>query len=84
VKIPVGPGYQTPFSERIRKESGIATGAVGFIRSAFQAEHILRTEQADLVILARELLRDPYWPLHAARELGTETHWPPQYERARD
>jgi 2,4-dienoyl-CoA reductase-like NADH-dependent reductase (Old Yellow Enzyme family) len=84
VKIPAGPGYQTPFAERIRRESGIATGAVGFIRSALQAEHILRTEQADLVILARELLRDPYWPLHAARELKAEVPWPPQYERARD
>ena len=55
---------------------------MGLIRSAFQAEHILRTEQADLVILARELLRDPYWPLHAAQELHAEATWPPQYERA--
>ncbi|HYO53525.1 NADH:flavin oxidoreductase/NADH oxidase [Archangium sp.] len=84
VKIPAGPGYQTPFAERIRKEAGIATGAVGFIRSAFQADHILRAEQADLVILARELLRDPYWPLHAARELHAKVAWPPQYERAQD
>ncbi len=84
VKIPGGPGYQTPFAERIRKEAGIATGAVGFIRAAFQAEHILRTEQADMVILARELLRDPYWPLHAARELHAQATWPPQYERAAD
>jgi 2,4-dienoyl-CoA reductase-like NADH-dependent reductase (Old Yellow Enzyme family) len=57
---------------------------VGLIRSAFQAEHILRTEQADLVILARELLRDPYWPLHSARKLRADVTWPPQYERARD
>jgi 2,4-dienoyl-CoA reductase-like NADH-dependent reductase (Old Yellow Enzyme family) len=84
VKISSGPGYQTPFAERIRKEAGIATGAVGFIRSAFQADHILRTEQADMVILARELLRDPYWPLHAARELHAKVAWPPQYERAQD
>ncbi|WNG44994.1 NADH:flavin oxidoreductase/NADH oxidase [Archangium minus] len=84
VKIPAGPGYQTPFAERIRKEAGIPTGAVGFIRSAFQAEHILRTEQADMVILARELLRNPYWPLQAARELHAKVAWPPQYERAQD
>ncbi len=82
VKIPAGPGYQTMFAERIRKEAGIATGAVGFIRSAFQADHILRTEQADVVILARELLRDPYWPLHVAKELHAQVAWPPQYERA--
>lgn len=84
VKIPAGPGYQTPFAERIRKEAGIPTGAVGFIRSAFQADHILRTEQADMVVLARELLRNPYWPLQAARELHAEVAWPPQYERAQD
>ena len=83
-KIPVGPGYQTAFAERIRREAGVPTGALGLIRSAFQAEHILRTEQADLVFLARELLRDPYWPLRAARELGAEVTWPPQYARARD
>ncbi len=82
VKIPAGPGYQTPFAERIRREAGIATGAVGLIRSPFQAEHILRTNQADLVILARELLRDPYWPQRAAQELHAEAHWPPQYQRA--
>ncbi|PTL78525.1 NADH:flavin oxidoreductase/NADH oxidase [Vitiosangium sp. GDMCC 1.1324] len=84
VKIPAGPGYQTPFAERIRREAGIPTGAVGFIRSSFQADHLLRTEQADLVILARELLRDPYWPLHAARDLHAIVPWPPQYERAQD
>ena len=83
-KIPGGPGYQTPFAERIRRESNIKTAAVGLIRSAFQAEHILRTEQADLVVLARELLRDPYWPLRAARELRADVPWPVQYERARD
>ncbi len=83
-KIPAGPGYQTPFAERIRREAGIPTGTVGLIRSAFQAEHILRTEQADLVILARELLRDPYWPLRAARKLHAKVDWPSQYERARD
>jgi 2,4-dienoyl-CoA reductase-like NADH-dependent reductase (Old Yellow Enzyme family) len=57
---------------------------VGLIRSAFQAEHIVRTEQADLVILARELLRDPYWPLRAAHKLRADAAWPPQYERAKD
>lgn len=83
-KIPVGPGYQTPFAERIRREAGIPTGAVGLIRSAYQAEHILRTQQADAVVLARELLRDPYWPLRAAHLLGADIPWPPQYLMARD
>jgi 2,4-dienoyl-CoA reductase-like NADH-dependent reductase (Old Yellow Enzyme family) len=84
VRIPVGPGYQTPFAERIRREAGLPTGAVGIIRSAMQAEHILRTEQADLVFLARELLRDPYWPLRAARKLAVKVPWPPQYQLASD
>jgi len=84
VKVPVGPGYQTPFAERIRREAAIATGAVGMIREAFQAEHVLRTQQADVVVLARQLLRDPYWPLAAARQLGANVRWPVQYERARD
>ncbi len=83
VKIPVGPGYQTPLAERLKKEGGIATGAVGFITSAAQADHILRTGQADLIFLAREFLRDPYFSLHAARELGHDTAWPRQYERAK-
>ena len=84
VKIPIGPGYQTPFAERIRRDAGIKTGALGMIRSAEQAEHVLRTGQADVVVLARQLLRDPYWPLTAARQLGATVRWPPQYERARD
>ncbi|HEX8701580.1 MAG TPA: NADH:flavin oxidoreductase/NADH oxidase [Myxococcaceae bacterium] len=84
IKIPVGAGYQTLFAERIRRESGVPTGAVGMIRSAYQAEHIVRTGQADVVILARELLRDPYWPLRAARELRADVTWPPQYARAKD
>ena len=84
VRIPVGPGYQTPFAERIRSETGVKTGAVGMIRGADQAEHIIRTGQADVVILARQLLREPYWPLKAARHLGVQVPWPPQYERARD
>ncbi|HLV80311.1 MAG TPA: NADH:flavin oxidoreductase/NADH oxidase [Chthonomonadaceae bacterium] len=80
--IPAGPGYQTPFAERIRHEAGILSGAVGFITSPFQAEHILRTGQADLVLLAREMLRDPYWPRRAAKELRAEITGPVQYCRA--
>jgi 2,4-dienoyl-CoA reductase-like NADH-dependent reductase (Old Yellow Enzyme family) len=80
--IPHGHGYQTPFAERIRREAKIPTGAVGMITHAAQAEHILRTGQADVVLLARELLREPYWPLRAARELGDTTSWPAQYLRA--
>jgi 2,4-dienoyl-CoA reductase-like NADH-dependent reductase (Old Yellow Enzyme family) len=81
-KIPVGPGYQTAFAERIRRESGVMTGALGMITSAVQAEHILATGQADAVVIAREMLRDPYWPLRAARELGQAISWPVQYLRA--
>jgi len=80
--IPVGAGYQTVFAERIRRQTGILTGAVGLITSAVQAEHIIRTEQADAVIMAREFLRDPYWPLRAARELEQPIAWPVQYLRA--
>jgi 2,4-dienoyl-CoA reductase-like NADH-dependent reductase (Old Yellow Enzyme family) len=82
VKIPLGPGYQTGFAEAIRKEAGIATGAVGMISEAVQAETILATEQADLVFLARELLRDPYWPRRAAKALDVKIKAPVQYERA--
>ena len=81
-KIPVGPGYQVAFAERIRREAGIMTGAVGMITSPVQAEHIIRTGQADAVIMAREFLRDPYWPLRAARELSQTIAWPVQYLRA--
>jgi 2,4-dienoyl-CoA reductase-like NADH-dependent reductase (Old Yellow Enzyme family) len=81
-KIPVGPGYQTPFAEQIRRKANILTGALGMITSPVQAEHILVTGQADAVMIARELLRDPYWPLRAARELGQPTSWPVQYLRA--
>lgn len=81
--IPFGPGYQVRFAEAIRREAGVPTAAVGLITSAAQAESILATGQADAVCLARELLRDPYWPLHAARELGVRVPWPVQYERAR-
>lgn len=82
VQVPVGPGYQTPFAERIRREAGIATGAVGVITDAAQADHVLRTGQADLILMAREFLREPYWPLRAARELGQQASWPVQYLRA--
>ena len=82
VKIPLGPGYQTGFAEAIRKEAGIATGAVGMIIEPVQAETILATEQADLVFLARELLRDPYWPRRAAKALDVKIKAPVQYERA--
>lgn len=80
--IPIGPGYQTPFAERIRRDAGVATGAVGMITSPAQAEHIVGTGQADAVLLAREMLRDPYWPLRAAGELRQSITWPRQYLRA--
>jgi 2,4-dienoyl-CoA reductase-like NADH-dependent reductase (Old Yellow Enzyme family) len=83
VRIPLGPGYQVPFAERIRREAGIPTIAVGMITEPAQADHIIRTGQADAVMLAREFLRQPYWPLHAARVLGHDIKWPAQYERAR-
>ncbi len=82
-KVPLGPGYQTAFAERIRREAGIPTGAVGLITAPEQADHVVRTGQADMVLLARELLRDPYWPLRAAVRLGHEGPWPKQYLRAR-
>lgn len=82
-EIPTGSGYQTPFAAAIRREVKIPTGAVGMITAPAQAEHILRTEQADVVLLARAMLNDPYWPLHAARDLGAEVAWPVQYGRAR-
>ena len=81
-EIPVGPGYQTPFAEQIRRGANILTGAVGMITSPTQAEHILVTGQADAVVIAREFLRDPYWPLWASRELGQQISWPVQYLRA--
>lgn len=81
-KIPVGPGYQAPFAERIRRDAGILTGAVGLITEPSQAEQIIASGQADAVLLARELLRDPYFPLHAAHALGQAIAWPAQYLRA--
>lgn len=81
--IPAGPGYQVPFAERIKRESGILTGAVGFITSPEQAENIITQGQADIVLLGRELLRNPYWPLSAARQLKADIDWPRQYVRGR-
>ena len=81
-RIPLGPGYQTAFADEIRRHAGVPTGAVGLITTAVQAEHIVFTGQADAVFIARELLRDPYFPLRAARELGQEITWPAQYLRA--
>ncbi len=81
-KIELGPGYQVPFAERIRREAGIATGAVGMITEPEQADAIVRQGQADVVLLAREFLRDPYFPLRAARKLGVEIKPPRQYGRA--
>lgn len=80
---PVGPGYQVPFAERIRREAGIATMAVGLITAPETAEEIIRNGRADLVALGRELLRNPTWPLHAARALGHDLAWPKQYQRAK-
>lgn len=81
--IPVGPGFQTPLAAKIRAEVGIATGAVGLISAAAQAEQIIATGLADVVLLGRELLRDPYWPMRAAGELKAAHIWPLQYERAK-
>ena len=82
-KIPLGPGYQVPMAARIRREAQMATGAVGMITEAAQAEQIVVDGSADLIFIARELLRDPYWPLHAAHELGVDIPWPKQYMRAK-
>ncbi len=82
-QVPAGPGYQTGFAERIRREAGVATGAVGFITTPEQADHVIRSGQADVVLLAREMLRDPYWPLRASSRLGQEGPWPKQYLRAK-
>lgn len=81
--IPAGPLYQVQFAEQVKKGAGIATGAVGIITQAAEAEAILQNGQADLVIIAREFLRQPYFPLHAAKELGVDVEWPDQYKRAK-
>jgi tRNA-dihydrouridine synthase len=82
-QIVPGPGFQVPFARRIREDAGIATAAVGLITDPQQADQIIRNGDADLVLLARELLRNPHWPLLAAHALGASIAWPPQYERAR-
>jgi 2,4-dienoyl-CoA reductase-like NADH-dependent reductase (Old Yellow Enzyme family) len=81
-RIPAGPGFQTEFAARVRRESQIATAAVGLITSPEQADHIVRSGQADMVLLGREILRNPYWPLAAAQSLGHKAAWPEQYLRA--
>ncbi len=82
-KIPATPGYQVPFAEKIKKEARILTGAVGLITSPVQAESIIKNGQADIVILGREMLRNPYWPLKAAKDLNVDVEWPVQYTRAK-
>jgi 2,4-dienoyl-CoA reductase-like NADH-dependent reductase (Old Yellow Enzyme family) len=81
--IPMGPGYQVPFAERVRREAGIATAAVGLITDPGQAEAIVAEGRADLVLLGRQFLRDPYWGIHAAAALGVDYPWPVQYLRAK-
>jgi 2,4-dienoyl-CoA reductase-like NADH-dependent reductase (Old Yellow Enzyme family) len=82
-KVPATPGYNVPLAERIRRETGIPTGVVGLITEPGQAQEIVASGQADMVIMGREMLRDPYWPLHAAHALGAEVRWAPQYLRAK-
>lgn len=83
-KIPASPGYQIPFAEKIKNEVGILTGGVGLITTAEQAEEIINSGRADIVLLAREMLRDPYWALHSAKKLNVDlTDWPNQYLRAK-
>jgi 2,4-dienoyl-CoA reductase-like NADH-dependent reductase (Old Yellow Enzyme family) len=81
-KIPLGPGYQVPFAARIRQETGMRTGAVGMITTPQQADEIVRNGQADVILMAREFLRDPYFALHAASALGEKPAPPVQYGRA--
>lgn len=83
VKIPITPGYQVPFAKQIKAETGILTAAVGLITDATQAENILSNNHADLILIARESLRDPYFPLHAAKALNEQIEWPLQYDRAK-
>lgn len=82
-RIALKPMYQVPFAETIKKQAAIKTGAVGLITTPQEAESIIAAEQADLIFLGREFLRDPYFPMHAAQVLGADIHWPPQYERAK-
>ena len=80
-KVNAFPGYQVPFAAAIRSRAGIATGAVGMISAPGMAEEIIANGQADLVVMARAFLNDPYWPLHAAKALKAKIPWPSQYER---
>lgn len=82
-QIPLGPGYQVPFAERIRREAAIRTGAVGLIEAPQMADELVRNGRADVIFMAREFLRHPYWPLDAARALGQDIIWPRQYQRAK-
>lgn len=82
-QIPIAPGYQVPFARRVRREAGIATGAVGLITTPAQAQQIIEDGDADVILMAREFLRQPRWPLMAAHALGQEIAWPKQYERAK-
>ncbi|MEY3109051.1 MAG: hypothetical protein RL730_1402, partial [Actinomycetota bacterium] len=82
--VPVGPGYQVPFSDRIRNEAKIPTAAVGLITEATQAEEIVASGKADAVMMAREMLRNPRWPLAAAKLLGAEVAWPVQLLRGQN
>ncbi len=82
-KIDVKPNYQVPFAEKIKHEVAIPTGAVGLITDAFQAEEILKANQADLIFMAREMLRNPYFPLIEADKLNEVAQWPNQYERGK-
>lgn len=82
-KITVGPGYQVHFAETIKKTTGVLTGAVGIITTPEQAEEIVASGKADVVFIARQFLRDPYFPLHAAKSLGVDVEWPVQYQRAK-
>ena len=82
-KVALGPGYQVPFARRVRAEAGVATGAVGLITEPAQAEEIVASGAADAIFLARRLLYDPHWPLHAAEALGIDLEWPKQYRRAK-
>jgi len=84
VKIPAGPGFQVQFAKEIKRTVEIRTGAVGLITEPAQAEKIIFNEDADLVFMGRELLKDPHWPLRAAKLLGKEISWPKQYLRAKD
>ena len=82
-KIPLAPLYQVPFSQKIKREANILTAAVGLITTSQQSEEILDENKADFIIMARQILREPYFPLHAAKELGIDLKWPDQYDRAK-